>query len=287
MARKPAIDIEEKQSPEERLRFESNLERDFQAAKVLLSQKRYKEALREFKSVFSQPNVAEFSFDLPEAEIRQLIKHHPPAERMIRRWRNDKEKLILSGLTDNALFHDWKTLNACLKEKNRVEAVFYKLPRIPENEEAIESILWEIWPKLAKARKYDQIGKFLRTLAWLVFLHVNEFESESLFPCGSSKSKDRPELRRSLDEIVGNDPLVFEVALGLEELDIASHICKKILSVEASDRTYGKLIDGAIRARNYDEAQRLFSEARVRLKRCPICRQSVLKVPKSQAHRFK
>lgn len=287
MARKRSIDIREKQRPEERLQCESSAMQEFSQAKELLKQKKYKEALKKFKFVYSQPVVLHHDWSLPESELKTLIRHYAPAERVIRKWRNDKEKLILRGISDLALLRDWRSLNSCLKESNRTEIVFYKLKRLPENEDVIESILWELWRKLAKSKKYHEIGKYLRTLAWLVFLHVSEYESQRLFPRNESHEFQQMELQRMIEEIATEDPLVYEVALGLESTEVAEHICRKILSVEASDRTYGKLIMGAVRTKHFDEAQRLYSEAREILKRYPLCKNAVRKAPKCEAHRFK
>lgn len=287
MARKRFIDIREKKSPEERLRLESSVEREFQLAKKLLKEKKYKEALKKFKLVYSQPLAPNHSLSLPEAELKTLIRRYAPAERVVRRWRNDKEKLILRGIADLELLRDWNALNLCLKESNRIEVVFYKLERVPENEDVIESILGEIWPKLAKSKKYNEIGSYLRTLAWFVFLHVSEYESQRLFPRSESGASQRMVSKYMVEEIATKDPLVYEVALGLGSVEIAGHLCRKILSVEASDRTYGMLINGALRTKHFDEAERLFSEARMKLKRYPLCKKAVQRAPKSESHRFK
>lgn len=285
MPRKNSKSLKEKRSPAERLSVEDALEREFEDAQRLLQKKAYRESFKKFKWIFANSGASHFR--LTDSEIKNFLKHYPPAIRVIRKWRNDKENLLLSGQSDGELIREWMMLNSCLKENHRTESCLRKLKENDENEDAVHSILWTLWPKFVRARKYEEIRSFLRTLAWLVFLHVSDLDSENLFGERTPKATFKARINHMRKEIVEKDCLVFEAALGLGDKYIANLVSKKILSVEASDQSYANLISGACRTRNFDEAEQLFDEACNKLKRHPFCNRVVKKVPKAQAYRFK
>src|SRR5438105_4907615 len=92
-------------SPQERLALAQRIQAEHAEASKLLNEKSYREALKKYKWVFSQKSKPEFS--LSTAEINKLMKGYAPAIKVIKRWRNDKEKLIMAEKFDLSLIRDW------------------------------------------------------------------------------------------------------------------------------------------------------------------------------------
>lgn len=276
--------IKEITPPQQRLDSSRLLESEFKQALELLRNKNYKGALKKFKWVFSHDHVP--GRFLSSGEITNLLKGYPTAVTVIRRWRNDKEKLILVGKVDLPLIRDWCLLNNCLREKDRTIAVFLKLKDSGANERLLHDILNEVWPSFAKTKNYNVLSGYLSTLGFHVLLHATEYDSLTLFPDHRDLSKElrRLEFERHIQFMLTKGTLSYEVALGLNYQSVASEFAKKILQVESSDRAYAGLIKAAIRAGSYEEATKLFDEARsaFSLRRLRKCATEMKRLPKAK-----
>jgi len=257
--------LEEQRVPQERLDHEKKIAREFAAATALLKKKKYKEALRKFKWVFS--NTTEAKCFLSRREIRNLAKHYAPAASLIRRWRSDKERLVIAQQADSEVIREWDILNECLGEKQRTIDVLRKLTAAGADDEILHSILWHVWEQLARSRRYEELRPFLPTLGWLLLLHIVDYDSELWFPRNRNWTKTRvkEEFSRMRDQIADEGPLIYEVALGLGKENLAEELSNRVLSVERSDRVYASLIKGAIRTRVYPAAESLFGDAKKHL----------------------
>ena len=255
-------ELKEQIAPKARLAAEKRIEEEYAIAQTLLGEGRYKEALKKFKWVFA--NDASYDLFLPGREITKLCKNYPPAATVIKRWRNDKEKLLIQHNGDSKLIGQWDTLNSCLGEKNRTLEVFMQLEASGAQKKLRHSILYRIWQRIARAKKYEILRDYLPTLGFHLLLNVVEYDSLVLFP-GHRKlgKKDRSyELARHVRYALGDGTMCCEVAFALGDKRVASAFASKILSIECSDRVYAGLIKGAIRARAYAEAIALFNDAR-------------------------
>ena len=256
--------ITELVQPQTRLELEKQVESEYEIARGLLNRRKYKEALKKFKWVFANygpGNRNNMYFDRPE--IRRLIKNYRPAVAVIRRWRNDKEKLILSQTADFEIIREWDRLNAALGEKQRTLEVFFKLQAANADEEIQQAILSGIWKKLARSKQYDHLKLYFRTLGFFLLHHIVEYDCAIWFPRnpGARKRDIKDNIKSNYEWILGDGPLTYEIALGLGERQLAAEFAKRILGVETSDNVYASLIKGAIRAHAYPEANTLYGEA--------------------------
>jgi len=282
MSEEEALDnVKEPVAPQSRIDLERRVEAEYKAALVLLKEKHYKQALRKFKWVFA--NEASSDLFLPSTEIRKLVKNYPPAAAVIKRWRNDKERLVLAQNADLTLVGQWDTLNSCLGEKKRTMEVYFKLEAAGAPEELLHDILNEIWESLARARKYEKLKGYLPTLGFHLLLHSIEFDSAMLFPGHRKQSKKewQHEIERHIEYLLDKGSMSYEVALGLGEKRAAAVFAKKILGVETSDRAYAILIKSAVRARAYPEALAHFAEAKEKfsLRRLKNSSQAIKAIP--------
>lgn len=259
----PPITFKEGVAPQTRLELAKQVESEYEMARVLLKAKKYKEALKKFKWVLANSSGSRKIF-LRRSEILQLSRNYRPAKIMLKRWRDDKEQLVISQKSDLEIVREWDSLNTYLAEKGRTTEVFLKLAAAGAKKEILHDILNQIWQKLARARKYDLLSDYLSTLGFHLLLHSIEYDSALLFPThrGMSKIESRREAERSVKYMLETAPLCYEVALGLGEKHIAAEFAKKILAVKTSDLVFASLIKGALRARAYDEAKNTFNEAR-------------------------
>lgn len=180
--------------PEERLAALKHVESEFEQASQLLKKKAYKDALRKYKWVFSQPCSAELH--ISERDIKNLVRHYRPAHTVVKRWCKDKERLILAGKVDLPLICQWQTLYACLGEKKRAHALHAKLEASGAKKESLHFILSDIWQDFAKARKYDVLKDYLPSLGFYLILHATEYDGLILFPNCRSQSKQH---KRKID----------------------------------------------------------------------------------------
>jgi hypothetical protein len=255
-------ELKEQVAPQARLNAKKRIDEEFAIAQTLLGEGRYKEALKKFKWVFA--NDASYDLFLPGREITKLCKNYPPAATVIKRWRNDKEKLLIQHNGDSKLIGQWDTLNSCLGEKNRTLEVFMQLEASGAPKRLRHSILYRIWQRIARAKKYEMLREYLPTLGFHLLLNAVEYDSLVLFP-GHRKlgKKDRSyELARHVLYALGDGTMCCEVAFALGDKRVATAFASKILSIECSDRVYAGLIKAAIRARAYTEAIALFNDAR-------------------------
>jgi hypothetical protein len=276
--------LEEQTVPQKRLDQGRKIASEFAAATALLREKKYKEALRKFKWVFS--NTTETKYFLSSREIRSLAKHYAPGASVIRRWRNDKERLVIAKQADSNVISEWDILNECLGEKQRTIDVFRKLTAAGADDEILHKIFWHIWKHLARSRKYEELRPFLRTLGWLLLLHIVDYDCETWFPRSRNwtKTQVKEEFSRMRNQIADEGPLICEVALGLGEASLAEELSNRVLSVERSDRVYASLIKGAIRTRIYPAAQSLFGDAKSHLstRQLRLSAKVVRTIPKSK-----
>jgi hypothetical protein len=244
--------IKELIAPQNRLELQRWVESEYEAARKLLRERQYKEALKKFKCVFA--NDAGYRLFLDNREIINLVKNYAPAGAVIKRWRNDKERLVLEQKADLALIRQWDTLNS--------------------------------WERLALTRRYDVLKDYLDSLGFHLLLHALDYDSDVLFPHHRkmTNSARKDDMQRHVSYLLQEGTLSYEVALGLGEKHIASEFAKKILSVETSDRCYASLIKGAIRARNYPEAKAMFMDAQKHfsLRRLRYCSKAIKAMPKSE-----
>jgi hypothetical protein len=254
--------IKEPVSPQDRVEQERLVVAEYEAARKLLKAKLCKEALKKFKWVFA--NDPGYNLFLRRSELVRLAKNYPPACAVVKRWRNDKERLIVAQMADSKLIGQWYTLNECLGEKQRTIDVFLKLQSAGANERLQHYILNHIWMKLAASRKYEVLRAYLPTLGFHLLLHAVEYDAAILFPGHRklTKVQRRQDIEMHIDYNLKKAPLCYEVALGLGEKHVAAEFTKKILGLEKSDRVYASLIRGAIRARAYSEALELYSDAK-------------------------
>jgi hypothetical protein len=254
--------ITELVAPQNRLELERKVEDEYEAARTLLKDKHYKEALKKFKWVFA--TQASHDLFLRPSEIVKLAKNYPPAGAVIKRWRNDKERLVIAQKADTTLVRQWDTLNTCLGEKERTCDVFLSLQAAGAHDELLHSILNHIWERLARSKKYDLLQAYLPTLGFHLLLHAVDYDSLILFPGHRKLTKDRrrEDLDRHIAYILQKGSLSYEVALGLGEKRVAAEFAKKILSIETSDRAYAGLITGAVSAHAYPEAAAMFDDAK-------------------------
>jgi len=278
--------IKERVAPQSRLDVERHVMSEYGAARKLLKDGFFKEALRKFKWVFANDSSPLF---LMPTEIVKLTKNYPPAGAVIKRWRNDKERLVIAQKADRTLIRQWVTLNSCLGEKDRTSDVFLKLEAAGAAEELLHSILYHIWQRMARAKKYDQLRSYLPTLGFHLLLHAVEYDSAMLFPGHGKMTKQqlREDIKMNKDYLLKYGPISYEVALGVGENHVASEFAKKILALETSDRVYASLINGAIRARAYPEAAAMFNEAKEKfsLRRLRNSSKALKAMPKSQLAR--
>lgn len=276
--------LKEQVAPKTRLAAEKRIDEEFTIAQTLLGEGRYKEALKKFKWVFA--NDASYDLFLPSREIIKLRKNHPPAAAVIKRWRNDKERLLIQHNGDSKLIGQWDTLNSCLGEKNRTLDVFMQLVAAGANKELSNSILYRIWQKIARAKKYEMLRDYLPTLGFHLLLNAVEYDSLVLFPTHRKLGKKHrsEELARHVQYALGDGTMSCEVAFGLGEKQVAATFVSKILSIECSDRVYAGLIKGAIRARAYPEAIALFKDARNKfsLRQLRQSNEAIKTLPKKQ-----
>ncbi len=276
--------IKESVSPQNRLEQERRVEAEYEAARRLLKDKVYKEALKKFKWVFA--NDPGYNLFLRRSEIVGLAKNFPPAGAVVKRWRNDKERLIVAQMADSKLIGQWDTLNECLGERQRTIDVFLKLQAAGANERLQHYILNHIWKRLAASRKYEVLRAYLPTLGFHLLLHAVEYDAAILFPGHRklTKMQRRQDIERHIDYNLKDAPICYEVALGLGEKHVAAEFAKKILGLERSDRIYAGLIRGAVRARAYPEAVALFSDAKEKfsLRRLRYSSKAIKAVPKSK-----
>jgi len=253
--------IREKIEPQTRIDLKKQSESDYEIARALLKTKQYKEAMKRFKRVFAtEQNERSFLF---ESQIRQLVKNYGPSKVIIKRWRNDKEKLIIAQKADRQLIQQWDALNRGLGEKERTLKIFLQLSATSCNEQLLHAMQNAIWKRLAVLKKYELLKSYLPTLGFHLLLHAIEYDSAILFPTHMQMSK--LELKRSLarnkEHILETGPIAYEVAIGLGETRVADVFARKILAMETTDRVYASLIKGAIRAKAFTEAALLFKEA--------------------------
>lgn len=271
--------LREATPPKKRLARERELASELDDARRLLKAKNYRQAFAKYKAVFSTPGGTDFF--LSRAEITKLSKNHPPALVTLKRWRNQKEKLIEMGKADSEVVRDWQILNVCLKEPQRTLAVFDKLKNSGCDEEVLDSILWHIWKQLLRARRYEDLRGHLRTLGWLTILHVGEYDASIWFP-RTNEEKNARFQDATYTSIRDDGALTFEIALALKETLAANMLKEKILSVDASDLAYSALIKAAVRARDYGEAADLYDAAKSALgsRRIRLSTQAIKRIPK-------
>ena len=280
--------FKERVAPQNRLDLERLVEAEYQAACGLLKNKLYKEALKKFKWVFG--NDSGFHLFLSRSEIVKLTKNYPPAGAVIKRWRNDKERLIIEEKADSKLIRQWDTLNQCLGEKDRTIDVFLKLRAAEANDDLLDSVLNHIWKRLAASKKYEDLRPYLPTLGFHLLLHAVEYDCAILFPGHRklTKRQRRQDIERHIAYARQDGLMSYEVALGLGDKHVAAEFAKKILGIETSDLVYAGLIKGAVRARAYPETIALFNEAKTKfsLRRLRYSSKAIKAMPKSQLSRL-
>ncbi len=270
-------------SPQELVDKRKLIEAKLKEAKEQLDANRYSDSLKTYRWIFANCDSEQVSFFSGDAQ--RLARKYPPAQKLLTRWRNDKEKLILAGEADRRLIREWSELNESLNEKSRTVTVFRKLVSEGACEDTRNALYGVVWNQLHAARSYEELRGYLPTLAWLLFLHASNVDSNLLFPDeNKSKSDQKYWLVWERNMLVEHGVKVFEVALGLGEIEAARTFARKLTNAEPSDRCFALLVKAACRAKNYDEAQEVFEEAlrKVKNRRIPLTRKAILKVPKSK-----
>ena len=179
MPKRSPAKLKEKVPPEKRLALEQETENNMQLARKLLKDKKYKESFKQFKNALATADSTVF----PEtAEIATLAKNYRPAMVALKKWRNQKERLILAQAADSTVIYQWEKLNACLNEKDRILIVFRKLRAAGANKRLLDSFYWKLWNRLVKEKRYEELRTFFDTLGWMTLLHVSEHHAQSWFP---------------------------------------------------------------------------------------------------------
>jgi len=256
MPKQLSATLKEQVPPEKRLAMGQQSRNNFQLARKLLRDKKYKEAFKQFKHALA---AADGNDVFPnKAEMAKLARNYRPAMVALKRWRNQKEKLIFALAADSTIVSQWAILNDSLNERDRILTVFRKLRDAGADEELLDSFYWNIWERLVQKKQYEELREFFSTLGWMTLLDVSEHHTEKWFP------RERA-LELPPEKIIGNGALVYETAIALNENDAANVILEKLLSVDDSDSTYAALIKAARRARAKEPARELFQQAQERL----------------------
>ena len=254
--------LTEKEDPQSRLAAAKLTNEEFTLAQALLKQGQFKEALKKFKWAFA--NDPSSKLFLPRSSISKLCKNYAPATKAVRRWRNDKEKLLTDQGGDFTLIQQWDTLNECLGEKDRTLNVFMRMQTDKADEKLLSAIRGCIWQRLARARRYDLLKDHLYKLGFRLLLNAVQHDSLVLFPTHRKMSKKQrgEEFARHIEFALNDGALSCEVAFGLGDKRVAAVFIAKLLSIECSDRVYAALIKAAIRARSYSDAVAIYREAK-------------------------
>lgn len=226
-------------------------------AHALIERKDYKGALRGYKKFF-QLNHDDV-FRPWERDLRVLVKNYGPALTLVRRWRNDKERIILAGRADRRLVDEWVALNKALKEKERLERIYWRLKESNAGHEVLEPFLSYLWKDFVRRRRYNELRAYLRHLGFLILVSFTEHDCNIWFSRWRSYETF---FDYNYERIIDIGPPTYELALGLGELDLASHIARGILRVEGTDKVYASLIKAALHARAYEQAIQLYTQAK-------------------------
>ena len=256
MPKQLPANLKEQVPPEKRIALDQRSRINVQLARTLLREKNYKEAFKQFKRALATPDGTDLFPNT--ADMAKLARNYRPAMAALKRWRDQKEKLILAQTADSTVIYQWQTLNVCLKDRDRILTVFRNLQTAGADEELLAPFYSMIWKRLVKKKQYPELTQFFKTLGWMTLLDVSDYHAEKWFPRENSLSK-------SPQRIIEDGALFYETAIALNENDSANVILEKLLSVDDSDSTYALLIKAARRARAKDSARALFQQARERL----------------------
>ncbi|HNB17254.1 MAG TPA: hypothetical protein PLC15_17860 [Candidatus Obscuribacter sp.] len=245
---------------------ERRAEAALDAAQALLKQKDYKGALRAFKKYYQHYDDDD-PFGISTKDVAVLVKNYEPARLVVRRWRNDKEKIILQGKADRKLVDQWISLNEALKEKERTESVYRKLKDSRADDDVLEPLVRHLWRQLVRVRRYEEVRLYFHSLGFFLLLHITEFDCSVLFPGhrGKAVRGKNPAIEQCLRLIIQDGPPTYELALGLGEVELARQFARRMLRVETSDRVYAALIGAAIHAGAFAQGVELYAEAKATL----------------------
>ena len=193
------------------------------------------------------------------------MRNYQPAHVAVRRWRSDKEKLIVSQRADRQVIDEWQNLNEILRERKRTFEVLVKLSEEADSEDFRRQVIDFIWKKLARQRRYSLLTDKLWGLGLSLLNHEMESTRDKLFPNAYGIQLSRWtrawNKKFQLEYMRDEGCLTYEVALALGEKKAAAVFAKKILSVETSDAMLARLIKAAIRAKDYEEAVNVYKNA--------------------------
>lgn len=250
--------------PSAKEKLELRVSQELDIVETLVKNKQYTLAMKKLKWVFANSEDS-FVFTLALDPISALVRNYAPAKVAIRRWRNDKEKLILSYSADRQIIDEWEDLNRILKERKRTFAVLVRLSEEADSDKYRNLVNDFIWKQLVRQRRYSLLKRSLPSLGLGLMSYAMESECDRLFPnhLGMELSRWTRARNKSfqLDYMREEGCLTYEVALALGEKKAAAVFAEKILSVETNDAMFARLIKAAIRARDYEEAVSIYRTA--------------------------
>lgn len=251
-------------SAKERAELERRVQEELETVEALIGDKKYALAMKKLKWIFAN-SKDRFLLVHASDSIRTLVRNYQPAHVAVRRWRSDKEKLIVSQRADRQVIDEWQNLNEILRERKRTFEVLVKLSEEADSEDFRRQVIDFIWKKLARQRRYSLLTDKLWGLGLSLLNHEMESTRDKLFPNAYGIQLSRWtrawNKKFQLEYMRDEGCLTYEVALALGEKKAAAVFAKKILSVETSDAMLARLIKAAIRAKDYEEAVNVYKNA--------------------------
>lgn len=249
--------------------FEDELEqwqRDLDESEKLIEQGRFEEVLKKVLKEFDHIQRDKRNWHNHRI-FGKLASRYPRAVSAFRERRDRLEEIILEQRADTQVLHDWEDLNSVLEEKLRTLDVYNQLVARKADQKTLDHLLFYLWKRLVKERRYSELRSYLRSMAFHIFLNIAEHDSSKIFPSDRFENPEEvlADQLRIRDWIAKDGPLVFEAALGLGRQDVADALMKKMTRLEPSDRIYSKLITAAVRAKSYDLALDLHKSAQLAL----------------------
>lgn len=250
--------------PSAKEKLELRVSQELDIVETLVKNKKYSLAMKKLKWVFANSEDS-FLLTLALDPISALVRNYAPAKVAVRRWRNDKEKLIISRRADRQVIDEWITLNQILKERKRTFEVLTRQSEEADSDDCRQLFTYFIWKQLVRQRRYSLLESNLRSLGLSLLSYAMKSECDRLFPnhlgVNTSRWERNWNKRFHLEFMREDGCLTYEVALALGEKKAAAVFAEKILSVETNDAMFARLIRAAIRARDYEEAVSIYRTA--------------------------
>jgi thiol-disulfide isomerase/thioredoxin len=235
-------------------------------AKVLARQGKYEEALGEYLwcfdhglEVMNAYTGVRLSFLLNE--IVELGQKYPPAIQALEERRDALEKVLDSGTGRFADAADFAGLNQYLRSPERTLALYDRLEKADKLTPELKRALFRhITDSLLAARRYADLVEGAGDIERTVTRDIAQYEKVK----GNSGDTDGDTPgdtdygRQMLVDRVGK---YYEALLGAQQQKSADAIADRLITFEASARTFVALIEHAVRAGADDTARALVERA--------------------------